>query len=85
MDTQPRMGTIKDVDVVADVEAAPVGELDADVDDHQLCTVQSTAGRMETVRTGEKNSHILLTDTIKMQPFSHTMGGNTRRCYNITE
>ena len=73
------------MDVVADVEAAPVGELDADVDDHHLCTVQSTAGPTETVRTGAKNSHILLTDTIKNATFAHMMGGNTSRCYNLTE
>ena len=61
-------GKISDADVVTDVDAAPVGELDVDADDHQLHPLQSTDGITETAHTGAKNVHNLPTDKIRMRP-----------------
>ena len=68
METKPIMETISDVDAVAGMYAETVGEPDVDADDHQLHPIQNTAGLMETVHTGAKNVHTLLTDTRRMQP-----------------
>ena len=58
------MGKISD----AYMDATPLGEPDADVDDHQLNPFQSTAGPTETAHTGVKNAPNLPTDTRTMQP-----------------
>ena len=60
------METIAAADAATDVEAAPVGV--ADVDDHQLRPLQSTAGPTENAHTAVKNSHTLPMDTIRMLP-----------------
>ena len=62
------MEIISDADVVADINAAPIGEPDVDVDDHQLHPLQSTVGPTEAARSVEKNVHTLPTDTRRMRP-----------------
>ena len=58
-----------DTDAVADVDAAPVGEPNADVnaDYHQLRPLQSIAGLTEIASTGAKNVLTLPTDTRRMR------------------
>ena len=59
-----------DADAVADVDAAPVGEPNADVnvDDHQLRPLQIIVGLTKTARTGANNVLTLPTDTRRMRP-----------------
>ena len=60
------METITSVDAAVDMDAAPVGV--ADMDDHQLCPLQSTAGLTETEHMIAKNAHTLLRDTRRIRP-----------------
>ena len=64
------MEIISDADTVADVDTAPVGEPNADVDagDHQLRPLQSIVRLTEIVRTGAKNVITLPTEKRRMQP-----------------
>ena len=55
-----------DADVDVDVDVAPVGV--ADMDNHQLCPLQSAAGPTVTAHTAAKNAHTLPTDTRRMRP-----------------
>ena len=74
--------------MVADVGAAPVGEPEADADDNQLHSLQSTDGPTETARTGAKNVHILPTDTRRRQHFrtrwEATPAGATTPFYGLS-
>ena len=58
MEIRPSMETISDADAVAvaDVDAAPVGEPNTDVDaeDHQVRPLQSIFGLTEIARTGTR-------------------------------
>ena len=58
--------TAADVAADVDVDTAPVGV--ADVDNHQLRPLQSTAGPTETAHTSAKNAHTLPTDTRRIRP-----------------
>ena len=62
------MEAILDADAVADMDAAPVGEPNADVnaDDHQILPLQSIVGLTEIARTGAKNVLTLPTEKISM-------------------
>ena len=60
----PNYGKFAAADAAADMDAAPVGV--ADVDDHQLSPLRSTAGPTETAHTAANNAHTLPTDTRRM-------------------
>ena len=66
MEAKPIMGTTLNVDAVAYVEAALVGEPDVDAENHQLHPLQSTVGPTETLHTGAKNAHTLSKYTRRM-------------------
>ena len=68
MGNKPIMVTISDTDAVMDVDAAPVGDPDADAGNHPLHSLQSDAGPKETAHTGATNAHTLPTDTKSMRP-----------------
>ena len=55
------------MDAVVDVDAAPVGEPDVDLDDHQLHPLQSIVGITKIARTGAKNVHNLPKHTKSMR------------------
>ena len=68
MENKPITGKISDMDTVADMDVAPVGEPDADTDNNPLRSLQSTAVFTETAQAGATNSHTLPTEKIRMQP-----------------
>ena len=67
---QTNHGKFLDADAVTDVDVAPIGEPNADVDadDHQLRPLQNIVGLTGIACTGAKNVLTLLTDTGRMQP-----------------
>ena len=65
MEIKPITEIISDRDAVAEMDVAPVGEpnVDLDADDHELCPLQSIVGLKEIARTGANNVLNLPTDT----------------------